>query len=537
MLHLKKYLKLFALLFCMFCAANLRAAANDELISLEAEMLRYMDTNDRESFTRVAKKLKEASKEAGEERFFYRAWGNQGIYEATHQYYKEALDIAKEMIDYARQDGSIYGEYAALHTNAMILMQQQDYDAAQKAFLEASDFRRRHFPNESAAEDLRELMKIAYMRGDVEMAKKYGYQLLAEPNVTPHHKGRTLYRLSIVAFNEGNVEEFNHVYEEMKRLSQTDGIKSINLYTELNYYIINADYKQALMLVDRLSADSCAERKALIYHRLGDNEKAYEYMVEYKRISDSIARASHENDVASIYLRMNNDRLRLEQELLTHQNSQLRYRFYFALGIVLILVLLFLIYQRHKIVRVLKHDNRMLNYSKKDAERALEDLNELSFYESKTELPLDTPVKVNKLGDHLANVTQNQCNRDVTAIFQTKLPDDFEIMTNSDALRKLLTKILNDSARYTTKGFVRLLCEETRDAVLFTITDTSMKSGDSTNDKKAGEDKAARYTSMSLNICQSISRLLHGRIWRDYEYADGAKFIFEIPKGAKEVND
>ena len=534
MLLIKEYLKLFALLACIFYSASLHAASNDELISLEAEMLRYMDTNDRESFTRVAEKLKETSKEAGDERFFYRAWGNQSIYEATHQYYTEALDIAKQMMDYAREDGSIYGEYAALHTNAMMLMQQQDYDAAQKAFLEASDFRRRHFPNESAAEDLRELMKIAYLQGDIEMAKKFGYQLLAEPNVTPHHKGRTLSRLSIMAFDENNVEDFNHIYEEMKRLSQTDGIKSINLFTELNYHIINADYKQALMLVDRLAADSCAERKALIYHRLGDNEKAYEYMVEYKRISDSIARVSHDRDVASLYLRMNNDRLRLEQELLIHQNSQLRYRFYFALGIVLMLVLLFFIYQRHKIVRTLKKDNRLLNYGKKDAERALEDLNELSFYESKSELPLTTSVKVNKLGDHLTNVTQNQCNRGVTVIFQTELPDDFEITTNSEALKKLLTQLLNESSRYTSKGFIKLKCEERGDNVRFSVTDTSLRLADNSKNNKsdmsAAEGNTARYTSMSFNICQSISRLLHGRIWRDAEYPDGALVVFEIPK-------
>ena len=235
---------------------------------------------------------------------------------------------------------------------------------------------------------MRELMKIAYYRGDLQTSKKYGYQLLAEPNVTPHHKGRTLYRLSTMAFEENNVEEFNHIYDEMKRLAQTDGIKSINLFTEVSYHIINANYKQALILVDRLSIDTCAELKAMIYHRLGDNEKDYEYMAQFKHISESLQRLSHHRDVASLYLRMNNDRLRLEEALMTHQNSQLRYRLYIAVGIILILILLFFLYQRHKILKMVKLDNTRLIYGKKDAERALEDLNELSFYESKTELPL-----------------------------------------------------------------------------------------------------------------------------------------------------
>jgi len=515
------------LLSCLFGYVPLYAAADksDELLRLEAQMLELMNSNQRDSFYLVTDQLKEASKKEGDERLYYKAWGNQGIYDATHQFNANANEIAEKMTDYARQEGSIYGEFAALHTKAMILLQMQENDEAEKAFLEALDFRRRHFPNESAAEDLRELMKIAYYRGDIAMAKKYGNQLLAEPNVTPHHKGRALYRLCTMAFEENNVEEFNHIYEEMHRLEQTDGIKTINLFTEINHYIINGDYKQALLLVDHLTADTCAERKAIIYHRLGDNEKAYEYMVQYKQISDSIERASHSREVGNLYLRMNNDRLRLEEELLTHQNQQLRYRFYLAVGIILILALLFLIYQRHKIVRMLKHDNRMLSYGKKDAERALEDLNELSFYESKDELPLTYEIKVNKLCNHLTNIIQNHCYKGVTAIFQTELDDDYEITTNNQALEKLLTHLLNDSARFTNKGFIRLSCLEAGENVRFAITDTSLGI-----DNTPKQDDNVRFSSLNINICQSICRLLHGRIWRDTDYTTGIRFIFEIPK-------
>ena len=529
MLHLKKYLKIFLLLGCMFCAASLRAAVNEELISLEAEMLKYIGTDDREAFTRASEELLAASKEAEDERMFFKTWGNQGIYEATHQNPEGAFDIAQKMIDYARQEGSIYGEYASMHLRAMTLLEQQNYDEAQKAFLEAIDFRRRHFPNESSAEDLRELMKIAYYRGDIQSAKKYGYQLLAEPNVTPDHKGRTLYRLCTMAFEENNVEEFNHIYEEMNRLAQTDGIKSVNLFTEVNYHIINSDYKQALLLVDRLAADTCAERKAIIYHRLGDNEKAYEYMVLFNHISDSIQRASHNRDVASLYLRMNNDRLQLESELLTQQNSNLRYRFYFAVAAILILILLFIIYQRHKIVRMLKRERNMLDYGKKGMERSLKDLHELSFYESKTDMPLNIPLNINRLCNHLTNVVQKRCHKGVTTIFQTEFPDDFELLTNPEAFEKLLTHLLNNSLYFTDKGIIWLKCSNSEDFVRISITDTSHGL-----DNPTDKDDSAQHSVINLNICQSICRLLRGRIWRDTEYTGGIRFIFEIPKTVKD---
>ena len=35
---------------------------------------------------------------------------------------------------------------------------------------------------------------------------------------------------------------------------------------------------------------------------------------------------------------------------------------------------------------------------------------------------------------------------------------------------------------------------------------------------------------MNFSIWQSITRLLHGRIWHDLEYANGTRFCIEIPK-------
>lgn len=534
MFDIKRHLRLFVLLSCLFSAVGLRAAAaNEELLRLEAEMLKYIGTNERDTFFIITEQLKELAKREGDDRLFHKAWSKQAIYESTHRYYESALNITREMKEYALREGCVFGEYSAMHTEAMILMQEQDYIAAEKAFLAAVDFRHRRFPNESAAEDLRELMKIAYFSDNVEMARNYANQLLAEPNLAPHHKGRALYRLSIMAFDENNVDEFNHVYNEMKRLMQTDGISMESIFTEVNYLIINGDYKSALRLADRLAADTCAERKALIYHRLGDDAKAYEYMVQYKLISDSLSRVSHKSEVASLYLRMNNDRLRLEQELLAHQNGQLRYRFYIAVGVLVIIVLLFIIYRRRKLISLLKRDNSMLDYDKKGAEIALKNLNELSFYESKDDLPLTIPVKVNKLCDHLTNLAQNNCNKSVIAMFQTDFDDDFELTSNPDALGKLLTLLLNDSAHFTQKGFIRLQCADAGENVRFCISDTGSRYGDGSANQSGGvlaDDDGVRYVNMNFNICQSISRLLHGHIWYDAEYTDGTRFFFEIPK-------
>lgn len=534
MMHIKKHLKLFALLGCVLCATATQAEPSDELLQLEADMLQYIGTTNRDSFYIITEKLKEACQDEGEEGLYYKAWSKEAIFESTHQNYKKANEIAQEIAQDAQKKGSAIGQYYVHHTLGAILQHQDKFAEAEKAYLKALDIRHKNFPKESAAEDLRELMKIAYMQNQVEQAKKYAYQLLAEPNLAPHHKGRTLFRLSTIAFDENDVAEFNRIYEEMRRLTQTNGIKSLNLYTEVNYHIINGDLKQALRMADLLSADSCAERKAIIYHLMGDNDKAYDYMVQYKHLSDSIMRVSHSNVVSNLYLRMNNDRLRLEREVLQHQSTKWHNMFYLGAGIVVILILLFLVYQRHRIIKMLRHDNSMHDYGKEDAEKAIKDLSELSAYESKTSLPLNTPVKVNKLCDHLTNLAQEKLNRSVTIAFQTEFPDTFELMTHADALEKLLSHLMNYAMRFTYQGSIILKCSNSGNFIRFSITDTGLHLGNKPQEHYLNlfteQGNTERYVGLNFSIWQSITRLLQGRIWYDESYTAGTRFCFELPK-------
>jgi len=177
-----------------------------------------------------------------------------------------------------------------------------------------------------------------------------------------------------------------------------------------------------------------------------------------------------------------------------------------------------------------------LKYERKDAERALKELNELSFFESKTDLPLTFSFKPNLICDRLAASTQMRCHNGVVVLFQTELEDDFEFQTNTDALKKLLIHLLNYSARFTNKGSIKLSCADAGENVRFVVSDNSAGLGGDSKGHVIGMfsemDNKIRYVGMNFNICQSITRLLHGRIWHDTEYTDGTRFCFEIPKAS-----
>jgi len=244
--------------------------------------------------------------------------------------------------------------------------------------------------------------------------------------------------------------------------------------------------------------------------------------------------ASHANIIADYHEQVASSREELEQRNLEQENNRLRNYLYGSIAFFLAVIAIFSIWKSKKLVKRLRSDNMHLVYEKKDAERALTELNELSFFESKTELPLSLPFKPNEVCDHLAGSIQAHCHRGVVTLFQTDLADDFEFQTNAEALKKLLMHLLNYSARFTHKGYIKLSCAEAGDNIRFVITDTSAGMGGQSGSHIVGmfseHDNKIRYVGMNFNICQSITRLLHGRIWHDAEYINGTRFCFEVPK-------
>lgn len=526
-------LKIFSILTFLFCCTAMWAVSDEELMRLHADMLRSFGSQDREAFIHASNRLKESSQDAGDDKLFYEAWSYQSIFEATCQDYQLATDIAQRIRQYARSDGSTYGEYMALHTEAVILLHEQEFEEAEQAFQKAVEFHHRHFTNESVAADLLELMMIADRLNDEAAGVHYAKQMLQEPNLSPTHRGRALYRLSQTAFDNSDIAEFNRLYDALTLLKEVEEIKALMPLLEVDHAIINRDYFLALSLADSLDVGNSMERKAVIYHLMGNDRKAYEYMQQYKRASDSILIASHRLLVSTYFEQMNNERLQLDQQLLERKNNQLRNYVYMAFAALAILVLLIIIWRGARKIRSLRSDNKQLVFDRKDAERALSELNELSFYESQTALALTSRLNPDHLCDRLADSTQNRCHKGVAVIFQSRLPENLEIKTDPDALRKLLLHLLNYAARFTNKGSIKLCCATAGDNIRFSVTDTSeglYGEGEAHHvGMFADQGRKVRYVGMNFNICQSITRLLHGRIWHDTEYTNGTRFCFEVP--------
>ena len=589
---MKQWINHLLLAICCLTSVPAMAVEDTRLAKLKAEMLRLISTPDREQFMEVTEVLKEESQKEGVERVYYEAWGNQATYEATHQNYTKAEEIANEIEEYAVDQNSFWGRYIALHTKANINLQKQDYQQAEEGFLKAVEFRHKYFPKESAGDDLQELMKIANHRKDQKAGLKYARQILAEPNVAPIHKGRALFRLSQFAFNKNNVALYDSIYQVLMELKKTDGIAAIEPVVEVNYCILNGKYDEALRLCKDLSPDKQAERMAVIYHRMGKDKEAYEQMAKYKKINDSIVLVSHVNVVASCYVQMNNERMKLEQKLLEDDNRKLTNWLILTVIGAIVVILAIIIWERQKRVKLLEKKLVESDEARQQAEKAfdmknefitniindlrqplnpiegfsdilstqdydispeereqfcsmikdnsrtitrlIDEMGELAYYESKKSLPMNYVWTPNHLCRYMVDSLRPLCKKGVRMYFETDLSDEFEINTNEEAIKTLLNHLIHNAVHFTEKGVITVACTEYGDNVRISVTDTGKgippehRAHVFDTFREMGDNQ--KLQGLGLSICRAVVKLLGGKIWLDESHTKGTRFIFEIPR-------
>ena len=384
---------------------------------------------------------------------------------------------------------------------------------------------------------------------------KYARQILAEPNVAPIHKGRALFRLSQFAFNKNNKELYDSIYNELMALKQSDGISTIEPVVEVNHEILNGNYEEALRLCKDLSPEKRAERMAVIYHRMGDNDKAYDYMAQFKKINDSIVLVSHGNVVASCYVQMNNERMKLEQKMLEDENAKLekaRKKAEKAFDM------------KNEFINNITNELRaplnpiegfsdilgtkdyelqpeereelsnMIKDSSKTITKLIDEMAELSLYETKKTLPLNYTISPNHLCRHMVDSLRPLCKEGVRMYFETELPDNYQVMTNMEALEALLKHLIENAIQYTDHGIITVACTEYENKVRVSVTDTGKGISPERREhifetfREMGENQ--KLQGLGLSICKAIVKLLSGEIWLDENYTEGLRFIFELPR-------
>ena len=343
-----------------------------QLDALQTEMYRLFYTEDSVKFRQTVTDLMAAAQQAGDMEVFYKAWGNKSIYESTHKRRTKALDIAREMEDDAKSRDNVFGRYSAIHVMGSIYHQMRDYEMAEETFNRAINFLHANDATKSAAADYIELVLISVNdRRDVLKGMEYAEKALKEPHVSAAHRLRVLTMLCQMEGEKPNPDRdlFNRYYEERRQVLKGTPPDRADRAVRLLHFYVNGDYESAMLLTDSLSTpDQTIYQKARIYHRMGDDAKAYEQMLLHKSVSDSLQRAERSGLLSEYIVQLNNERLELEKEELQRQNTILFAIIVLFLGALLVIVLVWIIRRRVKLTRKLMAHNEELGKAR-DVER------------------------------------------------------------------------------------------------------------------------------------------------------------------------
>jgi signal transduction histidine kinase len=292
---------------------------------------------------------------------------------------------------------------------------------------------------------------------------------------------------------------------------------------------------------------------------------------------------------------MNNERMKLEQKLLEDENTTWKQLFLFTLVAAVVIILALVIWQHHRRIKYLEKENAKLEKARREVEHAfdlknefithitdelraplnpiqgfseilsmkdmelqpeereelsrhiknsskhitkiIDELAELSLYESKKSLPINYTISPNHLCRHMVDTIRPRCKEGVRAFFESELPDDLAVATNYEAIEALLQHLLDNAVKFTDKGVITVACSEYGDMVRISVTDTGKGVPPEQRDhvfdtfRELGENVKLR--GLGLPICKAIVKLLGGKIWLDTEYHEGSRFIFDIPKGGE----
>lgn len=111
--------------------------------------------------------------------------------------------------------------------------------------------------------------------------------------------------------------------------------------------------------------------------------------------------------------------------------------------------------------------------------------------------------------------------------------EEIILHTDEQRLRQILANLLGNACKYTNKGSITLEYKQVENKVLFTVTDTGPGIPQDKAElifqrfEKLGSFKPG--FGLGLSICRSLLQLLGGNIHLDTRYANGARFVFEIP--------
>ena len=271
---------------------------------LTQDMYRHFNQHNYEELKKTTDKLKEAALKAGDEKTFYKAWGNTIMESITFEGRPAALQQLSEMREHAISHNHKFGIYTANFVTAKLLYLVEDTQGAKEHYLKAVDNLKRNFPEESVAPAYNGLATLVLQQKHDSLAIYYAKLALADPHISKVHRV-VAQRLICISWGwMRNKAEFDKAYDKLQetlghpKKASTNDLRIVEVFRSS----LNGNKDEALAYADKITVP---------LNRMLYTYKAYEWAGDYKNALE--AHKEYRQYISDVNTREIRERVKLYQ--------------------------------------------------------------------------------------------------------------------------------------------------------------------------------------------------------------------------------
>ena len=163
----------------------------------------------------------------------------------------------------------------------------------------------------------------------------------------------------------------------------------------------------------------------------------------------------------------------------------------------------------------------------------IDEMLELSNSETAKDVVKEDQVELNKVLRDLLQENKNLASKETVLRFESSLNEDYVITTNKMMLKRIVSSLVDNAIKNTSKGAVTLKVAADKDNLTLIVEDTGK--GIPANEAEHIFERFFKIDSfkeglgLGLPLCRSMTERLGGTVRLDTEYKTGARFIVTLP--------
>lgn len=191
--------------------------------------------------------------------------------------------------------------------------------------------------------------------------------------------------------------------------------------------------------------------------------------------------------------------------------------------------------KREKYINVIQNNGEQLV-------RIIDDIVDISLIESNQLKINPTPINLISFFNEIVDFFESYKSSLGKSHIELKVEQGLKkgqgtIVSDPFRLRQVLNNLVKNAFTYTTKGYVKLICNIRDEKIVMCVEDTGIGVPPEKKDliferfRQGDEALSRKYggSGLGLSICKGILQRLKGNIWIDADYNEGTRICFDIP--------